>query len=294
MALNRGPAVGIFPEFLGSLDLDDNIRSFPLHGSVVDGIKVFTGLDIDDLPTQASVVAFTGVVIDNGNGGPELGLSLHRWSVPPECSGPIVDGLRFDESWVRGNTPKTWGSHSLLVSWPPRHGRVEVVEELHGQATAPCGSNKRVHLLPKQYPTALPFRGHDTVVPRERLAEWGDRNPRNFAGVVLRGPKEVPTLLCVGDAERVRNELATDQLDAHVEEATYTVAELEQAENELHQKYKNGDTDGLCLYRTQVILDGNFLLVQVAVADRHTAAGIAAVMSRPELAQVWGKMSIVE
>ena len=91
----------------------------------VDGIEVVTPSVLNDLPEQATRVEFHTAVIDSGN-GPELCIGGVLDSLPPQCSGPVAAGLDMD-GWSEEANGVRWGERSVLVTWPPVDGVVEVV-----------------------------------------------------------------------------------------------------------------------------------------------------------------------
>ncbi|MGH8944840.1 MAG: hypothetical protein ACRDVL_01665 [Acidimicrobiia bacterium] len=92
----------------------------------VDGVEVVTPTLLGELPERATHVEFTTPVIDSG-GGPELCIIGVADSLPPQCSGPVAAGLDMD-SWSEELNDVRWGDRSVVVTWPPVNGVVEVLE----------------------------------------------------------------------------------------------------------------------------------------------------------------------
>jgi hypothetical protein len=93
----------------------------------VDGIEVVTPSFLDELPEQATRVEFHTTVIDSGN-GPELCTGIVLDSLPPQCSGPVAAGLDMD-GWSEEASGVRWGERSVVVTWPPVDGFVEVLDQ---------------------------------------------------------------------------------------------------------------------------------------------------------------------
>ena len=91
----------------------------------VDGIEVVTPTRLEQHPERATRVEFITTVIDSGN-GPELCIGGVDDSLPPQCSGPVANGLDMD-GWSENLNGVRWGDRSVVVTWPPIDGRVEVI-----------------------------------------------------------------------------------------------------------------------------------------------------------------------
>ena len=93
----------------------------------VGGVEVLVDTDLTALPEQASVVEFSMTVIDAG-AGPELCVGGVAESLPPQCSGPVVDGLSLD-GWSQEAGGVRWGDRTVAVSWPPVDGQVRLLSD---------------------------------------------------------------------------------------------------------------------------------------------------------------------
>ncbi len=93
----------------------------------VEGVEVVTPTRLDNLPAQATHVEVTTTVIDSGD-GPELCLGAVMDSLPPQCSGPVANGLDM-EGWTEEASGVRWGEQTLVVTWPPVDGAVEVISQ---------------------------------------------------------------------------------------------------------------------------------------------------------------------
>jgi len=93
----------------------------------VDGIEVVTPSMMADLPERAGRVEFHTTVIDEGNGA-VLCAGIVLDSLPPQCSGPVARGLDMD-GWSEETSGVRWGERSVLVTWPPVDGVVEVLDQ---------------------------------------------------------------------------------------------------------------------------------------------------------------------
>ena len=93
----------------------------------VEGVEVVTPTRLDELPERATQVEFVTTVIDSGD-GPELCIGCVATSLPPQCSGPVAVGLSM-EGWSEDMNGVQWGDRSVVVTWPPIHGIVNVVAD---------------------------------------------------------------------------------------------------------------------------------------------------------------------
>jgi hypothetical protein len=92
----------------------------------VDGIEVVTPSLMAELPERATTVEFHSAVIDSGD-GPTLCAGIVMDSLPPQCSGPVAAGLDMDD-WSEEAQGVRWGERSVVVTWPPVDGVVEVID----------------------------------------------------------------------------------------------------------------------------------------------------------------------
>ena len=93
----------------------------------VEGVEVVTPTRLDELPERATQVEFVVTVIDSGD-GPELCVGGVATSLPPQCSGPVAVGLDM-EGWSEEMNGVRWGDRSVVVTWPPIDGIVNVVSD---------------------------------------------------------------------------------------------------------------------------------------------------------------------
>ncbi len=93
----------------------------------VEGVEVVSPSFTSELPEQASRVEFHTTVIDEGD-GPKLCTGGVAASLPPQCSGPVAEGLDMD-GWSEETSGVRWGERSVLVTWPPLDGFVAVLDQ---------------------------------------------------------------------------------------------------------------------------------------------------------------------
>jgi hypothetical protein len=93
----------------------------------VEGVEVVTPTRLGELPERATQVEFVVTVIDSGD-GPELCVGGVATSLPPQCSGPVAAGLDM-EGWSDEMNGVRWGDRSVVVTWPPIDGIVNVVSD---------------------------------------------------------------------------------------------------------------------------------------------------------------------
>ncbi len=93
----------------------------------VEGIEVVTPSLLSELPDRVTRVEFHTTVIDEGD-GPVVCTGIVLDSLPPQCSGPPVTGLDM-EGWSEEVNGVRWGERSVVVTWPPVDGAVELLDQ---------------------------------------------------------------------------------------------------------------------------------------------------------------------
>lgn len=228
----------------------------------IDGLEVVTVTETTDpngqLPNRAEKVEFTTTVIDSG-AGPELCTGGVADSLPPQCSGPIADGLDLT-GWTEEAGGVRWGERTVVVTWPPIDGHVQLVEDSEpryegvvyppGELPDECGGIER-------------FVGPGAV--NEYALGLGDRN-----GDVYLTNEGVIVLQVVGDPQEHRDALASDNEEACVIEVDRNAAEQRAILDSLGSNL----ADLVGSYGASTGPAGR-VEVYVAVADAQTAEAIA-------------------
>ncbi len=237
----------------------------------VDGIEVVTPSLVPDLPDRATTVEFHTMVIDSGD-GPELCLGGVNDSLPPQCGGPVASGLDMD-GWAETSQGVRWGERSVIVSWPPVDGVVEVVSQT--EFTPPF-----VVYLPGELPAVCAEAELGAGVSaiheyRQSLGELdGDVYLANDGTLVLQ---------VVGDPEPHREALA-EIGGACVIEVARTAAQ----QRAIQESIDLGDLpDEIGPYASSTGPGGR-VDIYVPVADRATAELIAGLVDDPTAIRLIG------
>ena len=248
----------------------------------IDGAVVWTGTTLDQLPERATVVRFTSTLLDAGD-GLELCISGVATSLPPQCAGPVVDGLSPD-GWTETADGVTWGVRTVTVSWPPVDGHLTLVSDEEPVAAAPLGDER-----PDGLPDACQSIG--TFTPRDVIAAFAADHPDRVAGARSVNDGSVAVLAVVEEhLEEVRAELTTGEAEPCLEPARYSASELEAAQSSLGRLYGPegpvlSSGGGIALNRVDVT---------VPVADRATVALVVAGVDDPGVFHVIGVGEILE
>ncbi len=243
----------------------------------VNGVEVVTSSRLAELPNQATLVEFSGMIIDSGN-GPEICLGGVNDSLPPQCSGPVASELDMT-GWTEERNGVRWGERSIVVTWPPVNGSVETV--------ADSGTRGIEGVYP---PGELPAACADTPATagagpiNEYAVSLGDGN----GGLYLANDGTL-VLQVVGDPEPHREALA-DSGGACVIEVPRSESEQRTIQDALARQLSGlpeiaggyGISTG----------PGGRVEIYVPVADRATALAVAGLVDDPTALRVIG-MSIL-
>lgn len=226
----------------------------------VDGMVVWTRSAFDRLSERATLVRFTSTLIDSGE-GLELCLGGVQDSLPPQCSGPVVEGLD-PSGWTETVADVTWGERTVTVEWPAEDGRLTLVNDEPAQSWVSIEDER---------PTGLPADCEDIAnfVDRDTVSFYAADNPDRTAGGRSVNNGAVVVLAVVEEhLEDVRAELTTTDAEPCLESVKYSQVELSAAQDRLR-------IEGLYLPDGPVLSSGsgnslNRLTIDVAVADRQT------------------------
>lgn len=252
----------------------------------VDGATVHVRSTMDELPRQATTVAFTGTLIDDGN-GLELCLGGVAESLPPQCSGPVVQGLD-PTGWTETTGGVTWGNRTVVVAWPPSGADAE--------------NPGTLTLIDDHEPLPLePVNDTDFSTPpaecadmtrsaeADAMSEYANANPDRTGTVWVVDNGRVAVLPVLEEhMDEVRAEL-TDRLGDDAEPClvpiAHTSAELRAAQDQLHEALGFGPPAWVAGSGSGN--KDNVLMVDLAVADRATVEAITALYDDPSLLHIY-------
>jgi len=173
----------------------------------VGGIEVVSHTSLSELPEAATEVEFTSTIIDSGN-GPEICIGGVAESLPPQCSGPIIEDLVMGD-WAETASRVSWGERTVVVSWPPNQNRKVTLY-----------SDREAEERSSQFNDGFPLPGEcvdldwENTVDVEQLSYWADINPE-IAGIAYFS-RDFDALQQLSQEEK--DQLISDQETAQAEE----------------------------------------------------------------------------
>ncbi len=236
-----------------------------------DGVEVVTVTETTELPEQASVVEFAGMVIDSGD-GPVICTGVVAESDPPQCAGVAADGLEMD--WAQRSGDVTWGNRKVTVRWPPEDNRTEVLD--HGPADGEVPPDPTT-ALPEECAEIDQFPTSDQVY--RYMATLGETN----GGVFVADNGEL-VLQVTDDPTPHRTALSTGDVEGCVIQVAHSEAELFVVQEEIP----------LDMARSSWVGPVGRVTVTVPVADAYTVRQIALLIDDPTTLRVIGEAVILE
>lgn len=198
-------------------------RRYEVAGSVV-----WTRTDLEALPDKATVVRVTSMLIDSGK-GLELCVSGVDESLPPQCAGPVVDGLD-PTGWTETIDDVTWGTHTVIVAWPPVDKHLTLITDQQSLLLERIGD---------EAPDGLPADCEeiDNFVHRDAISFFANDNPdRTARGRSVNNDAVVVLAVVEEHLEDVREELTTAEAEPCLEPVEYSTTQLSSAQDRLAEE----------------------------------------------------------
>ncbi len=238
------------------------VRVFDLDGLEVVTVTATTS-EFDGLPIRAERVEFTGMIIDSGS-GPTICIGGVAESLPPQCGGPIAVGLEMGD-WSEEAQGVRWGERTVVVSWPPVDGQVQLLDESEALF--------QEYVFP---PTELPAECVDieSYVGIEEIHVY-EQTLGDVSGDVYLANNGVLVLQVVGDPQIHREALASGGREACVIEAPHSKAEQRRLLDAVVSGLE-GHSDAFAVSVSTGA--GGRIEIGVAVADQETAEMIAGLV----------------
>lgn len=249
-----------------------------LREFMVDGITVRVATVSEQLPERANQVRLTGTVIDEGD-GPRACIGGVLDSYPPQCDGPVVDGLAMGD-WAETSNGVAFGERTIDVTWPPVNDHVTLLAE--GQPRVPQSI---------QYPTLeLPADCSkiEKFVDIAQLNDYATAHPDTTALPYVVGAQQTGVLPVVGDIEVVRAALSDGDIVPCLTTAEFSAAELNAAQDAINAELR-ADPNVLGASGSNVFYR---VTVEVVAADASTAKTIAGLVDDPSIVIVFGTAAI--
>lgn len=247
--------------------VERSVRTFD-----VGGVEVVVMTDTDELPARATAVEVTGTLIDSG-GGPKLCAGAVMTSLPPQCSGTIVDGLDMT-GWAEEAQGVQWGERTVSVTWPPVDDHVQLISASEPEYTE--------YVYP---PGVLPAEcaDIDAFVGSGDVNEYA-RGLGEVSGGVYLTNDGVIVLQVSDDPQPHRDALASGGRQACVIEVERSEAEQRVIHDQIDKQL------AAMVYSGSVSSPGPGGRVEVGipVADRATVEAIAAFVDNPSAIRVIG------
>jgi hypothetical protein len=237
----------------------------------VDGVRVRVLTPLTELPEQATEIENSGTLIDEGD-GPIMCLGGVAESYPPQCDGPIVDGLTMGD-WAETSNGVSFGERTVHVTWPPVDGRVTLIADR--EYAPPPGPEVPNFDVPDE------CRDLGATVDVDTLNTYAEAHPDITATPYLANDK-LGVLQVVRDhIEEVRNKLTTGDAEPCLVAVEYSSNELLAAQEAIvgaYQELSIGWTTGGGI--------DNRVEVGLAVADRATVRRLAELVDDPAMLDV--------
>lgn len=260
----------------------------PIRYFEVAGVEVQVMTPLEDLPDHATVVRFSGTLIDSGD-GLELCMGGVALSEPPQCSGPVIDGLD-PAGWTGSKSGVTWGSRRLTVAWPPAdpdHLTLVSADPIQQLPSTDDGMIAAMSTLPP------PCEGIERFTDRDTVSAYATAHPDQTGALWVTQPGEVVVLGVVeAHLEAVRAALTTGDGQPCLVPMRHSTDELDAAGRRLAEAGMSA-AGWLGLSWGQMGAT-NQLTVEVAVADRATVKELAALFDDPAIIRVVGTAEILD
>jgi len=238
----------------------------------VGDVEVITVTETPELPNRATKIEVTMTLIDSGD-GPKLCSGSVQDSLPPQCGGPIVDGLDMS-GWTEEAQGVRWGERTVVVTWPPVDDHIQLISDTEPEYPE--------YVYP---PGELPAEcvGIDAYVSPQEINDYARRLGEPSGGVYLTNDGVI-VLQVTDDPQPHRNALAVGSREACVIEVD--LSETEQ--RAIHDQLYPGLTDVIPGGSVSSTGPGGKVEVGVPVADRETVEAIAALVDNPSAIRVIG------
>ena len=261
----------------------------PLRTFDVDGLAVEVLTPLDELPQHATVVRFTTTLIDSGRGGLELCISGVSDSLPPQCRGPVVDGLD-PTGWTETQSGVTWGDRTVTVAWPPSaDGHLTLIADEPALAL-PSTDDEMVAAM-SQLPAEC--EGIERFADQGAVSAYANAHPDQTGALWVTQQGAVVVLGVVeAHVDEARAALSADGTQPCIVPMRYSTAQLEAVQQRLSDQGLAG-VDGIVLWMGQIGAS-NEMSVGVAVADRATVATVASQLDDPGMVRMISTAEILD
>ena len=238
----------------------------------VGGVEVVAVTETTELPDQATTIEVTMTLIDSGD-GPKLCSGSVADSLPPQCGGPIVDGLDMT-GWTEEARGVRWGERTVVVTWPPVDGHIQLVSDTEPEFPE--------YVYP---PGKLPAEcaGIEAFVGPQEINDYARGLGERSGGVYLTNDGVI-ILQVTEDPQPHREALVSSGRQACVIEVD--LSETEQ--RVIHDQLYPGLTDVIPGGSVSSTGPGGKVEVGVPVADRETVEVIAALVDDRSAIRVIG------
>lgn len=255
----------------------------------VDGLAVEVLTPLAELPQHATVVRFTGTLIDSGRGGLELCITGVNDSLPPQCRGPVVDGLD-PTGWTETQSGVTWGERTVTVAWPPTgNGHLTLVDD-EPTLALPSTDDEMVAAM-SQLPAEC--EGIERFADQGAVSAYANAHPDQTGALWVTQQGAVVVLGVVeAHVDEARAALSADGAQPCIVPMRYSTAQLQAVQQRLSERGLAG-VDGIVLWSGQIGAS-NQMSVGVAVADRATVATVASQLDDPGMVRMISTAEILD
>jgi len=247
----------------------------------VDGIEVVVMTEVEELPQRAEVIEYSTLLINEGE-GPMMCLGPYMTSYPPQCLGPVIEGLDIS-GWAEEANGIYFGPRTVVVTWPAVDDRVQFVSESEHEPLEPVFAAE----LPEHCADI------DRFPPKQVIQDYSRSLGKQSGGLLLTDDGTL-VLQVIDDPEPHREALSDDGREACVVQVSRTAAELLRIQDDLFAQITGADyasSRGVVLGVTTGNPGGAGGRIEIGVvaADLETIEAIAALVEDRTVLRIIGE-----
>ena len=247
----------------------------------VDGIEVVVMTEVEELPQRAELIEYSTLLIDEGE-GPMMCLGPYMTSYPPQCFGPVIEGLDIS-GWAEEANGIYFGPRTVVVTWPAVDDRIQLVSESEHEPLEPV------------FAVELPEHCADIDrFPSTKAIQDYSRSLGAQSGGLYVTDDGTLVLQVTDDPEPHREALSGDGREACVVQVSTTAAELLRIQDDLFAQITGADYASSRSVVLGVTIGnpggaGGRIEISVLAADLDTVEAIAALVEDRTVLRIIGE-----